>query len=222
MMNTDQQQESEHSPDTDVMDLSDLPIPTEPIVYASSPAPEPEAVAPAERSRGRFGRDPTRQAAKAEAKAQRKLEQEAANSRRIAEETVKKRRKQDDAAAKAFAASPPGRARAAFQAGNGFFQYSGALAETSRSASAVVVGTATSSGQRHKTQVHTDVLSQIEDEGWRLEDVGYVFEPTGSVSRDKFLSSGQTETINGRIVGIYLFRRAEERDNSELDGPELD
>jgi hypothetical protein len=44
----------------------------------------------------------------------------------------------------------------------------------------------------------------------RIRDVGYVFHPVGSVSRDKLLSTGQTEMISGRIVGIYLFRATDE------------
>ena len=42
-----------------------------------------------------------------------------------------------------------------------------------------------------------------------LADVGYVFEQTGSVSRDKFASSGQTASVTGNIVGVYLFRRTQ-------------
>jgi hypothetical protein len=34
-----------------------------------------------------------------------------------------------------------------------------------------------------------------------------VFEQTGSVSRDKVMSSGQTASVTGNIVGVYLFRR---------------
>jgi hypothetical protein len=52
----------------------------------------------------------------------------------------------------------------------------------------------------------TVVLEAIENEGWRLEHIGYVFQETGIVSRDKLLSSGQTGQVTGQIVGIYLFR----------------
>lgn len=43
----------------------------------------------------------------------------------------------------------------------------------------------------------------------RLENVGYVFQETGIVSKDKLLSSGQTGQVAGQIMGIYLFRAAE-------------
>jgi hypothetical protein len=39
-----------------------------------------------------------------------------------------------------------------------------------------------------------------------LEHVGHVFQPTATASRDKLLSSRQTEQIAGKIMGIYLFR----------------
>jgi hypothetical protein len=55
---------------------------------------------------------------------------------------------------------------------------------------------------------HGATLSAIEAEGWRLEHADYVFHETGSVSRDKLLSSGQTAAVTGEVVGIYIFRRA--------------
>ncbi len=60
-----------------------------------------------------------------------------------------------------------------------------------------------------KSQAHAGLLGEVESEGWRLENVGYVFQETGMVSRDKLLSSGQTGSVTGQIVGIYLFRAAE-------------
>ena len=88
-----------------------------------------------------------------------------------------------------------------------------------RSATAVFSGgTATQNPNKSQSWRHTDTLGVIESEGWTLDDVGYVFEPTGSVSRDKLLSSGQTETITGRIVGIYLFRRDEGQRDRSIQG----
>ena len=63
-------------------------------------------------------------------------------------------------------------------------------------------GTVTST----RTAGHADVLEAIEAEGWRLEHVGYVYRVISTVSRDKFLSSGQQEAVTGEIVGVYLFR----------------
>jgi hypothetical protein len=45
--------------------------------------------------------------------------------------------------------------------------------------------------------------------GWRLEHVGYVFHETGSVSRDKMLSTGQTATVTGETWGIYVFAESD-------------
>lgn len=59
---------------------------------------------------------------------------------------------------------------------------------------------------RQTTHDPTSVIDAIEAEGWHLEHAGYLFRETGSVSRDKFLSSGQTASVTGEIVGIYLFR----------------
>jgi len=53
------------------------------------------------------------------------------------------------------------------------------------------------------------VLDAIEAEGWRLESSDFVYQSIGSISRDKFLSSGGTAEMTGEIVGIYLFRAVE-------------
>lgn len=57
-----------------------------------------------------------------------------------------------------------------------------------------------------KTKDYSNVIQSIEKEGWHLDHVGYVYRITGSVSRDKFLASGQQEAVSGEIVGIYIFR----------------
>jgi hypothetical protein len=144
-----------------------------------------------------FQKDPDKQTAKEAARLekQRSAEQ-AAEAKRVADAWA------------AFRASPRGQARTAREAGAGFFQYAAPLSETTRTVMAVLGGTSTASGQKRREISHTGVLSEIEAEGWRLEDVGYVFEQTGSTSRDKAFSSGQTATVNGRIVGVYLFRVA--------------
>ena len=63
-----------------------------------------------------------------------------------------------------------------------------------------------STGTRTTTTQPGGLLDAIEREGWRLEQAGYVFQPTGSQSRDRFLATGQIETIVGDLVGIYVFR----------------
>jgi hypothetical protein len=56
------------------------------------------------------------------------------------------------------------------------------------------------------TKDSSNVIQSIENEGWHLENVGYVYRITGSESRDKFLASGQQEAVSGEIIGIYIFR----------------
>jgi hypothetical protein len=52
------------------------------------------------------------------------------------------------------------------------------------------------------------ILDAVENEGWYLEHVGYVYRLTESDSRTKFMSSGLQAAFGGEIIGIYLFRRS--------------
>lgn len=137
-----------------------------------------------------FQKDPAKAAAKADARATAKAEQE----RLRAEE--------------AFRRSPVGRARGAREAGLRFFQISIPLQQTERTALGVLSGDSTQAGMKTSKTDAADTLAAIENEGWRLEQAGYVFRQTGAVSRDKLLSSGQTETVMGEVLGVYIFRAA--------------
>jgi hypothetical protein len=57
-----------------------------------------------------------------------------------------------------------------------------------------------------ETMNHSSILEAVEEHGWHLEHVNYVFRMTETVSRDKFLSSGQQEAVSGEVLGIYIFR----------------
>lgn len=129
---------------------------------------------------------------------EKKAQKQAAKEEQRAAEQAEKERQE-------FLASPVGQARTAHEAGDMFFQFAAPISETKRTVMAVLGG---SKDMRKSETTHGDVLGEIEKEGWQLEDVGYVFEQTGSVSRDKFASSGQTASVTGNIVGVYLFRRA--------------
>jgi len=107
-------------------------------------------------------------------------------------------------AEKEFAESPVGRARAAATAGDRFFQVAIPLSETERTFGGVIGGD--KNAIKTTGRDHHEALAAIEDEGWHLEHAGYIFQETGSVSRDKFLSSGQTASVTGRVLGVYLFR----------------
>jgi hypothetical protein len=128
-----------------------------------------------------------------------KAEKQAAKEAQQAAEQAEKERQ-------AFLASPVGQARTAHEAGDMFFQFAAPIIETERTVMAVLGGT---KDMKKTENTHADVLGRIESEGWQLFDVGYVFEQTGSVSRDKLYSSGQTASVTGNTIGVYLFRRAE-------------
>ena|SRR6187200_1733863 len=99
-------------------------------------------------------------------------------------------------------ADPVLQARAAHAAGARLFQIALPLSETT--GVAVPLGTV---GATTQSREHGTALNAIEAEGWHLDHAGYVFRALGSVSRDKFFSSGQREAISGEIIGIYVFRR---------------
>lgn len=101
-----------------------------------------------------------------------------------------------------FASTPAGQARAAKAAGMKIFQIDLPLSKTTGCTVPMVGAFADSTN----TKDYSNVIQSIEEQGWRLDHVGYVYRITGSVSRDKFLSSGQQEAVNGEIVGIYIFR----------------
>ena len=105
-------------------------------------------------------------------------------------------------AEKAFAATPAGQSRAALAAGQKIFQIDMPLSKTTGRTVAMIGAYAGST----KTIDYSSTIQSIEKEGWRLEHAGYVYRVTGSVSRDKFLASGQQEAVSGEIVGIYIFR----------------
>lgn len=54
----------------------------------------------------------------------------------------------------------------------------------------------------------SDLLSRIEDAGWSLHTAQYLHVQLGEESREKWMSSGEQVAIKGKIVGMYLFRRA--------------
>jgi len=142
---------------------------------------------------GLFSKNPEeiarREARKREEAARNEVARHEAEKRRLAEE---------------FAKTPAGQARAARSAGSRTFQLSLPLSETTGHIEVMTRAYATTTSTQHST-----TIDSVEAEGWRLEHAGYVYRVTGSVSRDKFLSSGQQEAVNGEIVGIYIFRVAE-------------
>jgi len=106
----------------------------------------------------------------------------------------------------AFWNAPFGRARSAKAAGDRYFQVELALDSTVRSTG--MVSTIGVTSKHHGD--HGRALTDIEGEGWGLVHAGFVYKETGQVSRDKFLSSGQTVNTTGQTWGVYLFKATEE------------
>jgi hypothetical protein len=147
------------------------------------------------REEGRvLSRDPEKAARKQEDRERRQAEkQEVAN--RAAQEQAERE----------FQEGPIGRARAAHAAGLSVYQVTLPLGQTK---TGVFAPFAHWGGVKLKTGDVSDVLSQIEAEGWRLEHVSCVFREMASTSRDKLLSSGQDATVLGEVLGVYVFRSA--------------
>lgn len=154
-----------------------------------------------------FGRtaDPQKEAERSERDRQ-KADDRAGRERQRADDKAAKERA---ATEQAFLRSPVGRATAAGAEGAGFFHVELEMSEVGRSNLDLLVGYSGAPGVERKRAGHGDVLAQIEDVGWRLEHVGYVYVETGQVSRDKLMSSGQQVATLGKTVGHFLFRRTE-------------
>lgn len=118
-------------------------------------------------------------------------------ARKLAEQEQRAAEKE----ARAFEASPAGRARAAAEAGDGLFQIVLSIAETNQRLQAVAGTT-----KRAVTRDYMHVLDSIEAEGWKLEHVGYVFQPVSSQSRDRAFHSGEQTVVSGQLLGVYVFR----------------
>lgn len=130
-----------------------------------------------------------------------KAEREARKQAEAAQREARRRQEEERRQAEEFAKTPAGQARAARAGGARLFQIALSLSET--------VGRTAMMSHAYATTVtrqHATVLDSVEGEGWRLEHAAYVYRVTGSVSRDKFLSSGQQEAVHGEIVGVYIFR----------------
>lgn len=130
-----------------------------------------------------FGRDPEVKARKQEQRDQREAVKRAAHR------------------AKELAKTPTGQAVLAREAGLKVFQ----VVETISSTAALVIPMGGAHAWSSNSN-HGGLIQSVEAEGWRLIHADYVYRPTRSVSRDKFLSSGQEGAMEGEIVALYIFR----------------
>lgn len=123
-----------------------------------------------------------------------------------------KRTKAFEKAWNAFWASPAGRARLAYRAGDQVFQYS--IDVMNQQAIIVaMVGSKTSS----TTADPTAILNAVAREGWEIVSADFPFVMTGQQSRDKFLSSGQNVAVAGTVLGYYVFKRCDGNCVNESD-----
>lgn len=137
-----------------------------------------------------------------ELEAQRRAEEE----RRTADWARQQREAADKLAADAaFARTPLGRARHAYERGDRYFQAE--LEVSSLTGTTSMFGSSENEMTRHDEPV--DLLGRIEDEGWHLEHAGFVFVETGSTSTDRPFLTGQGTVTRGAVTGVYLFRRVE-------------
>ena len=127
-----------------------------------------------------------------------------ARTAKAQQEAQREAAKAQQKAAKAraeFDGSPRGQARAAKLAGDRYFQFEIVLEENARLWG--MPGNIGTTAKRHGG--FGTLLTEIEAEGWKLVEAGWLFRQTGAISRDKFLSSGQQVATEGKTVGVYLF-----------------
>ena len=111
------------------------------------------------------------------------------------------RKTEQEKQAEAFERSLAGQARLAYQHGDMFFQVQIPHAEVRRR-----VFVASGSAERLAGSSAGE-LGAIEAEGWRLEHANFVYVMTGQTSADRTGFTGQSTAVNGRVDGVYLFRR---------------
>jgi hypothetical protein len=111
----------------------------------------------------------------------------------------------ENQARESYLATPVGRAETAHQEGRAFFHLTVPISEVE---GRELEWTLSQSAETRRF-APTDILGQIEEVGWRLEHVGYVFVETGEVARSKVRPSGSVSRAQGYVEGIYLFRRVQ-------------
>ncbi len=128
----------------------------------------------------------------------------AAEERAEAERTAAAQQAEADrvAAEAAHAATPVGQAEAAMRRGDRFCEVQVSVGRQEREA---MWGERTYAAD-DRVDSSAQVLGEIEELGWRLEHVGYVFRVTGESSSEKAFMTGQQTAVSGDTVGIYLFR----------------
>lgn len=110
--------------------------------------------------------------------------------------------KKEARARQEWADSPLGRASAAKEAGQPFFEIQ---LEVGRAEGQAMWGTRNYASSEQITS-SAELLGAIEELGWRLEHAGYIFRMTGQSSTERMFVSGEESAVSGVTLGIYLFR----------------
>jgi hypothetical protein len=103
----------------------------------------------------------------------------------------------------AFLATPVGAATAAKKEGLPFLEVQLEVGGHVGSA-----GFGSTQGRRTLASSAT-TLGEIEQLGWRLEHVSYIFMITGETSTARVFVSGEATAVSGVTVGVYLFRNTD-------------
>jgi hypothetical protein len=104
----------------------------------------------------------------------------------------------------AYRSSPVGLAEAALHEGKRFFQLQLPVSQLNGPESEY----GSSDNSITSAGADPEILARIEDLGWRLDHVGYVFIETGSTSTDRMVSTFQGTVTRGQVHGVYLFRNS--------------
>lgn len=132
-------------------------------------------------------------------------EEEAEREAAKREKEAQERQKKFEKAWTAFWAAPPGQARRAFEDGDHVFQVAFDVINTTSWVGGIM-GTRATKRQADPSAV----LNAICQEGWELINGDFVFITQKTQSRDFFLASGQITSVEGTVMGYYLFRRCPE------------
>jgi hypothetical protein len=127
-------------------------------------------------------------------------EREAESLAREAERARKEAAREEQRAREALLATPVGAATAAKEAGQRFFEV-----QLEVGGHAGTAGFGATEGRRTVAS-SAEMLTQIEEVGWRLEHASYFFMVTGETSTARMFASGEATAVSGVTVGVYLFR----------------
>jgi hypothetical protein len=130
-------------------------------------------------------------------------EKEAQRTKDAADREERERQADEARQRAAFLATPVGAATVAKEEGHPFLEVQLEVGGHVGSA-----GFGSIQGRR-TTASSAATLGEIEQLGWRLEHVSYIFMITGETSTQRVFASGEATAVSGVTVGVYLFRNTD-------------